>query len=242
MNSEGPDFVGVGFPKCGTTFLYDEVICQHRDVLHLPKERHFFSQPFHKFNSTEKENYLNNFPDTNKVTGEFSPGVLYYPMNIKYLYDAVPDDTKFIVLMRNPVDRAFSHMKQMLGPRINNVNPSNKDLFVESSLYPEAIYSGLYYRSLERLFEYANFGEVILLQYEKLVSDFSSEVEELFSFLGLNFEESMLDQINIEKSSKYDNDFRGELAEFYQNDVNQLFSEYDKINQYSEIEIWNEFN
>jgi len=62
-------FVGIGFPKCGTTFLYNKLI-EHPELEKDKKERHFFSRPFHKFSAEEYNGYCEKFKG-DKLYGEF---------------------------------------------------------------------------------------------------------------------------------------------------------------------------
>lgn len=233
-----PYFVGVGFPKCGTSFLYRE-ICKHPKIDKYTKERHFFSKPFYKFSDNEIKTYLNKF-DSDKIVGEFSPGILYYPLNIKFLYKALKDKpTKLIVIIRNPIDRVHSHFKQLKKFRLKNINPQNAELFVKNSLYPEVIYSGLYYLQLNKLFRYFSKNRVIIVQYEKLCDNFIFEMKNLFRFLSV--EEIELKN-NTHAPTIYGG-FRDELKEYYEDDVRKLFDEYSSINRYSHIDksLWSDF-
>lgn len=231
-------FVGIGFPKCGTTFLYNKLM-EHPELENGKKERHFFSKPFHKFSTEEYKEYREKFKG-DKLFGEFSPGILYYPLNIKFLTNAVDSKTKFIVVIRNPIDRAHSHFKQLKDTRMGIVKPDNKEHFIELSAYPEALYSGLYFFALQQLFKYVPKERVIMIQYEKLLKNFYREIGKIFDFLELS-PYNLIDD-DTRPSTKY-RDFREELKEFYEDDVDGLFKKYGKINDYSLIskKHWEDF-
>ena len=110
-----PDFIIIGAPKCGTTSLYNYLI-QHPDVFAaLEKEPRYFDQRHHE----PYRWYRGNFPlriwravQTLRgrpfVTGESTPTYLYDPEVPARIAQALPN-VRIIVLLRDPVDRAFSN-------------------------------------------------------------------------------------------------------------------------------------
>jgi hypothetical protein len=100
-----PDFLVLGAQKAGTTTLYD-LIMQHPDAAPArTKEIAFFDRYF----SWGFDWYKSNFPNTGKLTGEATPCYLYSQPARERISEHLPQTTKFIVLLRNPVDRAISH-------------------------------------------------------------------------------------------------------------------------------------
>lgn len=240
----GPDFVGIGYPKCGTTFLYN-TLTDHPQVENNKKERHYFSDVFENFDSTDYEDYRLKFQKKNSsnIVGEYSPGVLYYPTNIQFLSSAAPD-AKYVVMLRNPIDRCFSHYKQLHNARIDIVNPDNVREFDRLSVYPEIIYSGLFTFGIEKALKYLDQEQIIILQYEKLIRDFNDEFKKLCDFLGIR--EEVPGDVNIRQPDQYEqyNYFRPTLKRFYEEMVEKLFNEYQQINEWSVLNknLWEEFN
>jgi len=111
-----PDFLIIGFVKCGTTSMYEYLI-KHPDV-HRPsgKEIDYFDRFFSrgikwykvKFPLNIKKLFVKKFNKKNFVTGEATPRYVEHPHALKRIKNILPN-AKFIVLMRNPIDRAFSH-------------------------------------------------------------------------------------------------------------------------------------
>ncbi len=117
-----PNFFIVGAAKSGTSslFYYLEL---HPDVYMSPiKEPHYFAHEYfpHKFTGPGDEgfsdNRIRNLDDYLKlfssgknawVRGEGSVYYLYFPGIAERLYEFNPD-SKVIIILRNPVDRAFS--------------------------------------------------------------------------------------------------------------------------------------
>ena len=113
-----PDFLIIGTQKGGTTSLYSY-------LSYHPRVREAYSKEVHYFDNQYKNGqswYRANFPyHTRKlVTGESSPYYLYHPHVPERVYKAVPK-CKPIVLLRNPVERAYSHYNMgnrvVSGPR-----------------------------------------------------------------------------------------------------------------------------
>jgi hypothetical protein len=101
-----PDFLGIGAQKAGTTWLYDNLCCHPDLFLPRPKELHYFDRSFHE----SLRSYADRFaPGEGKVTGEVTPayGVLP-PRRIRFIRRVMPD-VRLLFLMRNPVERAWSH-------------------------------------------------------------------------------------------------------------------------------------
>ena len=112
-----PDFLIIGFHKCGTTSLYDH-LCRHPHIAPaFNKEIHFFERRYLRGEYW----YRAHFPTVFKkwvrqghfLTGEASPGTVFNPRSAERVKRTVPG-ARMIVLMRNPVDRAFSHYQHNL--------------------------------------------------------------------------------------------------------------------------------
>jgi hypothetical protein len=104
-----PDFIIIGAQKCGTGFLYRR-LRQHPDFKPTNvREVHYFDDNYHR----GLDWYRSHFPASKgkgkrwTVTGEKSPYYLYHPLAARRTATVVPQ-AKLIVLLRNPVDRAYS--------------------------------------------------------------------------------------------------------------------------------------
>jgi hypothetical protein len=106
-----PDFLIIGAQKSGTTSLYDGVLRPHPYFkAAAKKEIHYFDTPKFK-NGIEW--YRSNFPPPTwkngrkVITGEASPYYMFHPHVARRVAQSVLR-AKLIVLLRNPVDRAYS--------------------------------------------------------------------------------------------------------------------------------------
>ncbi|MBA3473381.1 MAG: sulfotransferase domain-containing protein [Rubrobacter sp.] len=105
-----PDFVIIGAGKFGTTSLYDLLTRYPQVEAAALKELRYFNHNFDK----GLEWYRSQFPPSRwkdgrrSITGEATPGYLFGPHISKMMAKVVPE-ARLIVLLRNPVDRAYSH-------------------------------------------------------------------------------------------------------------------------------------
>ena len=103
----GPDFVVIGAQRGGTTSLHAYLGGHPRIALPATKELHYLTDRF----ARGREWYLGQFPAAippDGLTGEATPYALFHPLAPDRLRATAPD-AKLIVLLRNPVDRAYSH-------------------------------------------------------------------------------------------------------------------------------------
>jgi hypothetical protein len=109
-----PDFVIIGAQKAGTTSLY-ELLVKHPYVRGAArKELHFFDKHFEE----GTEFYTRCFPQSEHrdgrrtITGEATPYYMFHPHTPGRLAQTAPR-ARLIALLRNPVDRAYSHYQMV---------------------------------------------------------------------------------------------------------------------------------
>ncbi len=103
---EAPDFVIVGTQRGGTTSLYAYLTAHPQVAPAAVKETHYLTDRFGR----GLDWYLSLFPATlppGLITGEATPYALFHPLAAQRLRTVAPD-AKVIVLLRNPVERAYS--------------------------------------------------------------------------------------------------------------------------------------
>src|SRR3712207_6690007 len=106
-----PDFVIIGTQRGGTTSLY-HYLSKHPEVLPaLRKEIHFFDLNFDR----GLDWYLAHFArqDQPGLVGEASPLYMFH-RDVPERVRRVLPNAKFIALLRNPVDRAYSQYQMNL--------------------------------------------------------------------------------------------------------------------------------
>jgi hypothetical protein len=112
-----PDFIIIGTQRGGTTSLYN-YLAEHPGVGAASiKEVHFFDTPHYRqgkawyrahFPSALQKHLVERVRKLDFITGEASPYYLFHP-HAPARVAAVLPGVKLIVMLRNPVDRAYSH-------------------------------------------------------------------------------------------------------------------------------------
>jgi hypothetical protein len=214
-----PNFFIVGAANSGTTSLYS-YLRQHPEVF-LPalKEPHYFSQinPSHdqRYLRTlirDERTYLGLFTRAQgyKAVGEASPSYLWDATAPHRIRAAVPH-AKIIILLRDPIDRAYSHYLMDVREGLQSLpftealqadwNRQDKGWSV-SQLYVEL---GLYAEQVRRYLEVFGAGQVLAITFEQLtrsVGNARAIVGEVLRFLNLDL--SALPQID---TSRVENSF-----------------------------------
>jgi hypothetical protein len=116
-----PDFIIIGAQKGGTTSLF-YYLADHPNIVGARrKEVHFFNNNFHKgmswyraqFPTSFHKYYAKNIRKRDFLTGEASPYYLPHPYAPQRIASHLPH-VKLIVLLRNPVERAYSSYRHQM--------------------------------------------------------------------------------------------------------------------------------
>ncbi len=183
-------FVGIGAQKSGTTTLW-KILSQHPQVT-VPdqKEVHYFDYPEHYI--LGEEWYKSQFPTENNSTicGEITPYYLFHP-GVPRKLSRITKHPKIIVVLRNPVDRAWSHYHHSKKLSLESL-PFVEALLVESKRISDAHNrlrsDDLYYSSDHQHASYLKRG----LYYEQLLNWYS--YFDVSNFLIISFDELTLQQ------------------------------------------------
>lgn len=99
-----PDYLVIGVQKGGTTSLYRYLIAHPQVDPAEDKQLHFFDRT----PTLPLTEYEARFPDGLGITGEATPYYIYHPACARRVHAAYPK-VKIIALLRNPVERTWSH-------------------------------------------------------------------------------------------------------------------------------------
>jgi hypothetical protein len=106
-----PSFIIIGAQRAGTTSLYN-YLAGHPDLIPARRtEIHFFDRNYHRGAAWYRHQFRAaraSVFNRRLITGESTPYYLFHPLVPERVRQTFPD-IKLIVLLRNPVDRAFSH-------------------------------------------------------------------------------------------------------------------------------------
>ena len=106
-----PSFLVIGAQRAGTTSLF-YYLCGHPDVARpATKEIHFFDDNYWRGADWYRSYFALSFGGE-RATGEATPYYLFHPAVPARVAATIPD-AKLVVLLRNPVDRSYSHYRKM---------------------------------------------------------------------------------------------------------------------------------
>ncbi len=106
-----PEFMLVGGMKCGSTSFARYLSAHPQVKISGPKEPNYWS--WHRYPARYQDFFVNESPVPDPgpgqyVSGEFSTSSLIHPLVPRRVQANLPG-LRFFVLLRNPVDRAYSH-------------------------------------------------------------------------------------------------------------------------------------
>ena len=193
-----PNLLIVGAAKCGTTSLHN-YLNQHPDIFMCsPKEPHFLinkeigKQRIHK-GIIDLKDYKSLFSEKDhlKYRGESSVMYLSFPeLAIKNIKHYLHDDVKIIIMLRNPIERAYSGYQHV--KRYNMMENLSFEDALEigeeryrniKNLTPASRYLelGNYYNQVKLFKE--SFGNTHVVIYDDYKTDFNEELNKIFDYL-----------------------------------------------------------
>lgn len=201
-----PNFFIVGAAKSGTSSL-DRYLSQHPDVFIPPKkEAHFFSTPdfpdkfegpgdegMNLYTIRDREQYRALFEgaEDQRAVGESSAFYLYYPGTAQRMKADVPD-AKIIILLRNPVNRAFSAYMHLIRDERESLDFAeslhNEDLRKAMDYEPMWLYRevGLYAAQVQRFLDVFGPDQVKVVLFEDFVRNPEASVQDICRFLEVD--------------------------------------------------------
>lgn len=224
-----PSFLIIGATKAGTTSLH-HYMGQHPDVFMLPqKETNFFAQGsalcLLDRTVTDEEEYKKLFANAGeaKQIGETSPAYLAVPDSPELIRQKIPD-VKLIVVLRDPIERAFSHylMRKRQG---KEKRETFEECLEGEDLDPMRSYKsrGFYGEQLERHLKQFSRDQLKVFLYEDFVSDPLRVVQECFVFIGVDpsFEPDMNERYNVNPPAEetLSDEARETLKNLYREDI-----------------------
>ena len=225
------DFVIGGTQKGGTSAL-DSFLRQHPEICmpETKKELHFFDR---EADDTDYKKYHANFkPKQQRVIGEASPIYMYWETAPYRIWKYNPK-MKWILALRNPVERAFSawNMETKRGKeKLSFADAIEKEpeRCREALPLQHRVYSytdrGFYAHQVRRLFNIFGKDNCLVLLNQELRDDHKKTLRRVFEFLGVESsfvppEASVFEQ---DYSIKIDNQLRSRLIDIFYFDIKEL--------------------
>lgn len=208
-----PNIICIGFPKCGTTALYD-IIKQHKDLAVSPYTKEPLYYYFKLLNKNNIKWYENRYYNDINLRDNMQ----IIEINTRHFYNGVaerinkdfPQDTKLIFIMRNPIERSYSDFKFIFinhssipyyNPKIvlediykghsyafeNYVLKNYKDkikILKNRNKY-RPLSGGFYYKYIQEYLKYFPKENMKFIIFEDFIKNQEQTCKELFKFLEI---------------------------------------------------------
>lgn len=190
------DFLVCGAQKAGTTALHSYLSDLPDVGLADQKEVHFFDNDVHDWSATDYTGYHRRFrwDDGAKIRGEVTPIYLYWPNCIERIAAYNPA-MRLIVLLRDPVVRAWSHWRMERARGVETepfswcIRTGRHRLFQQApwGYHREFSYveRGFYGEQLQRLFAFFPKRQVLVLGSDDLRDNPATTMDTVCDFLGV---------------------------------------------------------
>ena len=242
-----PDFMIIGTARSGTTSLYYD-ICQHPCVLPAAyDELGYFDSNFHlglnwyrSLFPTLFSKWLVKQKKQFAITGEDTPFYIWDPIVAKRILKNLPK-IKLIVLLRNPVDRAYSnyHLGVRSGTenlsfedaikleikRLEEINEESKSSIEKYAIRRSYLAKGFYADQLKIWFEIFNSNQLLIISTEDLKSNPQKVINKIYNFLEIPDNHKLIPE--KQKKAVYPEmkkETREFLIDFYKKNNTELFS------------------
>lgn len=188
-----PDFVGIGAEKSGTTWLCR--MLQAHPEIYVPgiKEVRFFDRHFHRGADWYSEWFAR--AGKSVVAGEISPQYMHSPECCHRIWSTAPN-TKLLVMLRDPVERAFSHyLMDIRGWMAEGVSvPSFEEAL---SADPKYLARGRYFAQLEPYFDRFGTENIHVESLRAVQTDPAGVCSRVYRFLCVdaNYQPSNVDEV-----------------------------------------------
>lgn len=189
-------FVIAGAQKAGTCTL-DAIFRKHPQIrMASRKETHFFDDESHHWEAPDYDKLDTYFPaPEDRLRGEATPDTLYWRPAIRRLREYNPD-IKLILLLRNPVERTFSHWRKQYSTGRDTMLFSDAIRKGRDRVQSEAEVEGLqrrfsyverslYGAQLAYLLDYFPREQIHCEISEEFFGDQAATLQRIWSFLGI---------------------------------------------------------
>ena len=186
-----PNFLIIGAPRCGTSWLARNLRMHPQAYLPHEKEIHFFDK---KYNNGIVW-YEKHFNDRSEVAvGEATPDYLNNAMIPELIHKILPN-AKLIASLRDPVERAYSHYWYRVAD--NKVRGKVVSFEQQINKNYRLIKDGLYGESLQRYYNLFPEENILILRYEDIKFVPDKLMRTVFGFLGIdeNFKSPIIKKI-----------------------------------------------
>jgi len=210
-----PTFLIIGAQKAGTTVLYS-MLAQHERILaSIEKEVNFFQDDNNYIKGVDwyHRQFKSVKGDGKLVSFESTPGYLYRVPAAKRIYEYNPQ-MKLIVLVRNPVERAFSawnmyrnfskssvfchiaenrSFEDAIGQEFSEIISGKSAAYLGfdrqencNMPFPGYISRGLYYYQIKRYLKYFDIKQMLVINSKDLMLNSEYTLRRITDFIGVD--------------------------------------------------------
>lgn len=249
-----PDFIVIGGQKCGSTSLYKYLV-EHTNIAPAStKGASYFAHNFAKGQSwyrshfpTYLAKYVGQLYKGKIMAGESSPYYIYHPMAPQRISQILPN-VKLIALLRNPIDRAYSHynhevrngdetlsFKEAIEKEPERLQGEMERIVEDVNYYGynhrhfSYLSRGRYIDQLEAWTAYFPKEQILVLTSENFFKDTPSVLNQIAEFLNLPpaWELNEFKKYNKHPYSKMDPSMRAYLRDYFRPHNQRLYEFLD---------------
>ncbi len=231
-----PDFLIIGAQKCGTSTLRVN-LARHPGV-YMPDreeqpmgEMHFFNNE--KFWDRGVDWYRSHFSQPELLQGEKTPDYLSHLVGHKRMHAVVPE-ARLIVMLRNPVDRAYSawnHFNQAIerthlrGWEVMGFEQAlERGVREQKGVFTGLFAKGMYGLQINHLLQFYPRERIHIIITERMYRSSQDEYQKVLAFLGLAQNDQAIENRNVRSYPQpMREETRARLEEFYRPHNELLF-------------------
>lgn len=189
-----PNFFIIGAPRAGTTTLYEylkKILLVYMSPL---KEPQYFSPNCSLTDGlrriVDRDEYLCLFKgvQNEKVIGEASTSYLWDPKSAELIYHDIPN-AKIICILRDPIQRAFSHYRIHLRSNFEKQTFHEAIMKINDHFDPHTtnryLHAGLYSEQIQRYLNLFGKNQVKIIIFEEFIKNPKEVVEDILKFLDI---------------------------------------------------------
>jgi hypothetical protein len=240
-----PDFLIIGAQKSGTSSLYNHLLEHPLIAAPLRKEVHYFDHNHFRGQKWYRAHFTlartlegtSRTGGNRRITGEASPSYLLHPLAAERTAGLLPG-AKLIVLLRNPIARAYSHYQhkvtaqreklpfvEALALEEARIQGEREKLLRNQRYDAKALFDysyltrGIYADQLRLWYDHFPREQMLVLRAEDFFADTPAAVHQVVGFLGLQQSDWAPQKLDASNVGSYHepmaSDVRAQLAEYY---------------------------
>lgn len=253
-----PEFLIIGVAKGGTSSL-EKTLQKHPEIYMPGFEINYFELQY----KNGLDWYKSHFPHKNKINGEKSSAYSYFMDNHQKMSNTLPD-AKLILILRNPIDRAYSNWNMrknngFLSRHIKEFNQKYKKngIFIPNEKFEtlidiylncffkepicfdfplDIIHRGYYMDQIDSILDFYHEKQLYITTLDQLHKNPTKVYNEIFNFIGLK------NINNIPESKTNIGTYKESISLYAHNELLKLYKEdLEDLYTYLKFEEINEW-